>query len=286
MRNRLTSSIDLPDLGKKMTMSLCVFGAILLENWISDGVEGNTLFSRVYPIQMGRDGFGEVMILMLLSVALLSWFAYRLGREFLSVGFRYVSERGEVEPKAHLIFALSEVKGTLEVENPTGIRMLVIPNGDILKMDDSIQSFDEKMAQLTPLKSPIEQFIRGVKPHIESLQKITFLGSDSSLPQWEMFTDVMFWFFPELRNRKVDVQRVRADFNDLIKLSIKFQSIIDRVKDKQQLSIDITGGTKLVSAAGSMATLNHPEVDLQYVETKQGPDDDKKVISFNVVSYR
>ncbi|WP_297451813.1 hypothetical protein [Ferrovum sp.] len=226
------------------------------------------------------------MIGMLIAVAVLSWIAYYLGSEFLSIGFRDVSERGKVEPKAHLIFALSDVKGRLEVEYPSGLKTLVMSNGDSLRLDGLARNFDEKMAQLAPFKSPIEQFIRGVKPHIDLLEKITFLGSNSSLPQCELFTEVMYWFFPELGHKKIDVQTVQADFNDLIKLSLKFQSIIQKVRDKNQLSIDITGGTKLVSAAGSMATLNHPEIDLQYVETKQGADDEKKAISFNVVSYK
>jgi hypothetical protein len=286
MKERFPSLIAIPDQAKKIIVSVCVFSAILLENWISDGVEGNTLFSRWHPVQMGQEGFSLVMIGMLIAVAVLSWFAYYLGSEFLSVGFRNVSERGEVEPKAHLIFALSDVKGRLEVEHPSGLKTLRMNNGNTLTLDGSARSFDEKMAQLTPLACPVEQFIRGVKPHIEFLKKITFLGSDSSLLHSELFAEMMLWFFPELRHKKIDVKTVQADFTDLIKLSHQFQRIIEKVRSKNQLSIDITGGTKLVSAAGAMATLNHPEIDLQYVETKQGLDDDKKVISFNVVSYK
>lgn len=277
------------NVGKKFGASACLFAVVLLQNWISDGLEGNTIFSKIplLSVQMGQEHFwSPVMVVLAGLLVLFSLLGYHLGQELFAVKFRKVSPRGEVEPKKHLIFALSELKWKLVSETATGIKGIYTgPNYDnkVLSLDTSL-SQNEKMDELKQLRSPVEQIIRGLQPHIEVIDELTFLVSRESASQWEYYWEVISWYFPDLNIKKESIKRIEANFNDLTDINKKLQEIIAHVTDKDNLSIDITGGTKLVSAAGAIVTMNYPDVDFQYVETNPGNDQNKQVVSFNVVS--
>jgi CRISPR-associated protein (Cas_Cas02710). len=264
----------------KLALAVFALSSALLESWIADGIEGNVLFSRIYPLQMGQPGFFLGMMVMVILLLFSAFMAYRLGRKYFSARFRTVRARGQVEPKSHLVFALSSINQKLG-KSAQGHDCL-IEDTKVLELDPGIVEFDEKMRQLERFKTPIEQFIRGLKPHADCVKQITFVTSETSMAGEPVFRAVLDWFFPQIATIKFSEEKV--DFTDVMALKDGYRRIIDREQEKDQLSVDITGGTKPVSVAGALATLGYPGVDLQYVETTPGHDNVKKVISFDVVS--
>ena len=49
---------------------------------------------------------------------------------------------------------------------------------------------------------------------------------------------------------------------------------------KSEIMLDVTGGTKVVSIVAAIVTVEHPEIEFQYVDT----EGEKEVRSFNIVS--
>jgi hypothetical protein len=80
---------------------------------------------------------------------------------------------------------------------------------------------------------------------------------------------------------KIEISKESVHFDSLDNLLSRYNGIIAKEKSrKSQLIFDVTGGTKVVSIAVAMVTLEHPEIEFQYVET----EGEKRVRTFNVTT--
>lgn len=87
------------------------------------------------------------------------------------------------------------------------------------------------------------------------------------------------YYFPQLEEDAFEVRE--ACFEELNDLLCVYREIVaTQAHRKGQVMIDVTGGTKVVSIAAAMVTLEHSKVEFQYVET----EGEKRVRTFNVIS--
>lgn len=82
--------------------------------------------------------------------------------------------------------------------------------------------------------------------------------------------------------KRCEFVRKPCRFDSLDALLITLRETVAEAGDPYEIILDITGGLKIVSIAAAMVSLEHPEVEMQYVHT----EGDKKVLAFNVVTMQ
>lgn len=89
-------------------------------------------------------------------------------------------------------------------------------------------------------------------------------------------------YFPNVHVTSFDDNR-NLDFEEIDAVKMAFDAVVNSLKaeryDERDIIIDITGGTKTVSVAGVLMTLNKPDLEVEYVSTTTG-----EVLGFNTVA--
>lgn len=260
---------------------LLAFTFILTQSWFADALEGNEMFHWVFGgvhcnQTCGADFWFVEVALLLISV-LCAMMLYRRRRTFLPVTVQRISEPDQVD--AHQVLVLP-ISNTSSYEWKEGT--LWEGERSVLS-EDSVKEALGKMSGLKPQFS-WEQMLRSIVAHDSALRRIVLVGSKTKngRPGTEMRFDeceeMIRYYFPD---KHWEIEHRKADFDSLDELLDVYRGIIVSEKHrKRHLMIDVTGGTKVVSIAAAMVSLEHPEIEFQYVET----DGDKRVRSFNVVT--
>ncbi len=82
--------------------------------------------------------------------------------------------------------------------------------------------------------------------------------------------------------RRCAFVRKPCRFDSLDALLVTLREAVAEADDAREVILDITGGLKITSIAAAMVSLEHPEVEMQYVHT----EGDKRVLAFNVVTVQ
>lgn len=264
--------------GNALLNILLAFGILLLQSWIADGIKGDQLFPW---LPGGALGAGDarfacwMLAMALLSLALAAWL-YARRRTFLPVAVRRIGQPGRVEPRAVLVLALSRTAWHWQPERLTRASAehpLPPQCSDALRAMDSLGERD---------KFAWEQLLRAIDVHRAGLQRIILVGSpgrDGSAASFPACREMITHYFPQLDAARVELRE--ASFKALDELLALYRRIIAEEAPRQrEIMIDVTGGTKVLSVAAAMVTLEHPGIEFQYVETAG----EKRVRTFNVIA--
>ena len=254
---------------------------LLLQSWISDGIEGNELFHwLVRGLKLGEQTISTAVLLLGMTVLAigLTWALYQRRRTFLPIQIQRIGEPDGVDPHAILVMTVSNLGVTWRVDLAN---KLIFNNGKSLSLDGTL---DDVLTRLAGERERFswEQLLRAMRKHAEGgqLRQVYLVGSPGDQGTAAKFIecrDLLCLCFPSIK--ATEFQREEVGFEDIDGLLGLYRSIIQRAgKGKSQVMIDVTGGTKVVSIAAAIVTMEYPDIEFQYVET-QGK---KRVRSFNV----
>lgn len=261
-----------------------VFGLIFLQSWVADGIEGNDLFTWIYgglSFSSHPWYWGLAIVVMITFGFGVAWLLYKRRRTFLPIQIQRIGLPDEVVPHAVLVTTMSHT-GSWRVDTEND--QLTRTNGDPVNLSGTLKEVLDRLAALGEReKFSWEQLLRAITKHAEQSgkpDKVVLLGSPGSSGTTKRFEECRAFirrFFPEIPEDAFE--RKEADFDSLEDLIHVYEGVIRaEVKRKGEIMIDVTGGTKVVSIAAAMVTLEHPEIEFQYVETH----DEKRIRSFNV----
>ena len=226
---------------------LIAFVILLLQSWIADGIKGDQLFPWLPGGAVGAGGAGFwwwMLAMALLSLAC-AGVLYKRRRTFLPVAVQRIGQPGRVEPHAVLVLALSHTAWQWQPDRLT-------------------------------------QLLRAIREHQPRLQRVLLVcssGTGGSAASFPACREMITHYFPQLDAARIEMRE--ASFEALDELLALYHRIIaEEASRRREIMIDVTGGTKVLSVAAAMVTLEHPEIEFQYVETAG----DKRVRTFNVIA--
>lgn len=274
-------------LALKIALAGVAFAVILLESWIADGLKGDELFPW-WPggkLKYGDTAFSCVVGGMIGLAALGIGFLYRQGRRLLPVEVRRIGRPGHVRPRAVLVLPVSTPRWQW---SPSGLDGG--PDGKTWPLPPTLPAALAAMARLaapgddgkTLPSFAWEQLLRAIAPHADRLQRIVLIGSPGargSFATLPLCRQMIRHYFPSLDAIAIDERE--ASFDALDELLDCYREIIaGEAARKSEIMLDVTGGTKVVSIVAAIVTVEHPEIEFQYVDT----EGEKGVRSFNIVS--
>lgn len=249
---------------------------LLTQGWMADSLGGAPVFtwSDDLLINVSTPGgwgrFGVLVLVALSAAGVLYW----RRKSFLPPQIKRVGVPGQVEPHEVLIMAVSRT--LWEVDS---VHWQLRAKEQIEPLPHDLDAALTKLSTLNPFFS-WEQLLRGMQPHASGVKRVVLICSKETEKDFGACRDLLLHYFPRLNAGHVDKKRVES-FENLEALRDAYEQVIRREKGKEKhVMIDVTGGSKVVSIAGAMATFNHPDVEFQYVET----EGEKRVRSFNVTT--
>jgi hypothetical protein len=224
--------------------------------------------------------FGYKVLLFFLAYAV--WLFNR--RRTYLCGYNY-RQPGKVIPHQVLILTISRNSWQWTPEKLQRV------HGESLNLPSTLAGALDAMAALGEReKFSWEQMLRAVEVHYKQLgiadsnhlRRLILIGSKGDNGTAHAFEDcrqMIRHYFPGLPEKAVEQRD--ADFESLEDLIGVYRSIVGSEQErKNEIMLDVTSGTKVVSIAAAMVTLDHPEIEFQYVETHGS----KQVRSFNVTT--
>jgi hypothetical protein len=259
---------------------LLAFFILLLQSWIADGIKGDQLFPWLPGGALGAGGAGFwwwMLAMALLSLAC-AGVLYKRRRTFLPVAVQRIGQPGRVEPHAVLVLALSHTAWQWQPDRLTHAR-----KPETHTLPPALPAALAVMAALGEHdKFSWEQLLRAIREHQPRLQRVLLVcssGTGGSAASFPACRKMITHYFPQLDAARVEMHE--ASFEALDELLALYHRIIaEEASRKREIMIDVTGGTKVLSVAAAMVTLEHPEIEFQYVETAG----DKRVRTFNVIA--
>jgi hypothetical protein len=201
---------------------------------------------------------------------------YFFGKDLVT--FRPHLDRKSVVQHRVLVLLVSKVK-----ENKDKLKhAMSLCTGDLRR---DIETFTTD-TQLT--RWPWLHMLRAVDPHEKSLRRVVLVGSkDSGENEGSVhdLDDCRKLLYQYLDNGTVSIVNApdEPNFERIDDMQKTVEQIIEDVKmyeyDEKDVIFDVTGGTKMASIAVALSTLDHPEIDFQYV-TQSG---DYKPVMYNLV---
>lgn len=256
------------------------FILICTQSWIANGFQGSALFewwSGGFECkQTCAPNFWVVQIcLLVVSFGCAVWL-YKRRRSFMPVQIQRIGQPGKIDPHAILILTLS--RSTWQW-TPTKLER---DKGEHCDLPDDLAGALHAMEQLGEReKFSWEQLLRAIDKHKSALQHIVLIGSkgkEGTVQKVEQCEAMIRHYFPQ---HALSFEHREADFESLDELLGVYRNLVESKKNrKQDVMIDVTGGTKVVSIAAAMVSLKYSEIEFQYVETSG----DKRVRSFNVTT--
>jgi hypothetical protein len=258
------------------------FAIILLQSWIADGIKGEALFpwwpgGTLKP--GGSDFFWCVTGMGLLSIVF-AGFLYRRRRSFLPVQIQRIGQAGRVVPHALLVLTVSRPQWQWQ---PDQLKRVVESRVESRALPATLPEALAAMAALGEReKFPWEQLLRAIQQHVPRLERLILIGSageKGTAASFEACRRMIVHYFPALDQAIIEPRETSFEALDDL-LAVYREIIANEAGRKSEIMIDVTGGTKVVSIAAAMVTLEHPEIEFQYVQTEGA----KGVRPFNVVS--
>ncbi len=262
-----------------------VFVLILLQSWIADGIAGNDLFTWIYgglSFTTRPRYWGMAIFMMIISGALIAWVLYKRRRTFLPFQVQRIGEPDTVIPHGVLILTMSQT-GSWRVEDSNN--RLIRVSGDSVDLNGSLKEVLDRLSALGEReKFSWEQLSRAISKHVDEPtgkpERVILLGSpgnDGTAKRFEECRAFLRRFFPSIPEKAFE--KKEAGFDNLEDLIHAYRMVIrENHRRESEIMIDVTGGTKVVSIAAAMVTLEHPAIEFQYVETHG----EKRLRSFNV----
>lgn len=251
-----------------LTTNLCAdpIKALIIDYWIKD-TTCNDCTMRFFLFEL---------VFLLFSIALAA-VLYSRRSTFLPIEIRKITPPNQVNPNKILVLAISRANWVWSAKE------LSQTNGTHLSLPDKLNDVLATMSTLQERNFfSWEQILRAVKAHEARLERIILVGSSGENGTAKNFAEcrkMIEHYFPKLTDDSFDLQEANFDSLDEL-LNIYRQIIKEHASSEDEIMIDITSGTKVVSIAAAMVTLEHPKVEFQYVET----NDAKRIRSFNVES--
>ncbi len=258
---------------------LLAFLILLLQSWIADGIKGDQLFPWLPggALSAGDARFAGAMLAMALLSFACAGVLYARRRSFLPLAVQRIGQPGRVAPHAVVVLALSRTPWRWAPDRLTRTGSADCP------LPPTLPAALRCMAALPERdRFAWEQLLRAIREHLPRLQRLILVGSSGAGGSADSFAEcrhMITHYFPQLDASRIEART--ASFDALDELLGVYRAIIcDEAARKAEIMIDVTGGTKVLSVAAAMVTLEHPEIEFQYVET----DGDKRVRTFNVIS--
>lgn len=238
-------------------------------SWVADGMKGEILFADWTWGRMFADYRWLGLALAATCFVLASLWLYSYRRDFTLV--RSLSQV-VCTPHRNLVILVStpnqipsvDRHGSLRLRQPDGTDIEVPLTGALDEDIDQIRS-------LCHMPWNWQQLLRGLRPHADMLERVRLVGSSGSNGS-----------FGDLEACKALLQRYvhraciitphprKTDFEDFNGLVRQLREIVVEEKKAgmtdEDIIIDITGGPKTASIAGSGITFT-TEVTFQYVRT-------------------
>ena len=268
---------------KPFRVIAAVTAVMFLQSWIADGIEGSPLFNWACGGLALTDqpwSTAALLLVMLSVVVLLTWWIYLNRRTFLPIQIQRIGEPDAVDPHAILAMTVS-YPGAWQIDFEG---KQITSKEKQLSLDASLDEVLNRLASLGDSERfAWEQLLRALRKHVAGgkLRQVYLIGSPGERGTAAKFTecrDFLRLFYPSIAQESFHGKE--ADFENIEELRSVYRDIIAQAgQDKSQIMIDVTGGTKVVSIAAAMVTMEHPEIEFQYIETKGS----KRVRSFNVI---
>ncbi|MBK7675744.1 MAG: hypothetical protein IPJ27_13840 [Candidatus Accumulibacter sp.] len=260
------------------------FVILLLQSWIADGIKGDQLFPWLPggALIFGAAESGWCLLGMgLLSVGC-AGVLYARRRSFVPVTVQRIGQPGRVEPHAVLVLTVSWPgwqweSGQLTRTDPNTTKQ------ESHALPATLPAVLDVMAALGQReKFAWEQLLRAIREHLPRLQRVILIGSsgtNGTAASFDACRQMIAHYFPGLVQASIQARTASFEALDDL-LGVYRKIIVEEAQRKGDVMIDVTGGTKVVSIAAAMVTLEHPEIEFQYVET----EGEKRVRTFNVIS--
>jgi len=267
---------------------ILTFIIMLLSSWIGDAINGSPVFPWLLKAWLLCDpkhpplwwSIGWPIVFSCLWGGFVVWL-YQRRKTFLPVEILRIAEPDHVFPREVLVSAISRTpwqlelveSGALQLQHAISKKKVLLPE----KLDDGLIA----LAALGEReKFAWEQLLRGLNQHKSRLLRVYLIGSMGNNPTTECFDEcrsLIRYYFPGLLEEHFILKE--ASFENLDDLLKVYRTIIAVETDHlSELIIDVTGGTKVVSIAASVVTLEHPTIEFQYVET----EGEKRIRTFNI----
>jgi hypothetical protein len=240
--------------------------------WLGDIIKEGPE-SRIYFLD-NFSWFFNIVFAILLIIACTSLFVL-VQKMHKKVNYRRINYT--VKPHKSIIFFVSTSPVKQEYLDDrilfTGIQhgqpnctKEVILTGNIKTDIESIDSF----------RIPFQQVLRGIAPHIGTVQAIVFIAFDDDTRR---LADAYSNYINMFIHKSIKTHSPRQDMNLLANIE-NIEGVENAVKhaisllkksdfQNQDIIIDITGGTKPASIAGVLATVDMPDLEFQYVSSKE-----------------
>lgn len=285
-------NIQWKEQGIKIATISATIAFAVLSSWAADGFKGECLFEPF----LGKcdTGIPTILTRALVTVscaAVAGWIVYRLAAQLLPT--RHLAQVGAVRGHSVLIAAISPFTPALtnlgegvwrvdEVDRSgkaTGTSITLSGNLDL-----DIEAFTKAGFRWNG-----QQFLRGLKPHIESgcLKHLVLIGSPEPGGSFKSIADAETLAKLYCPPVAVHCHQTAIHFEDIELLQTGFTKWIRHFLDdgilEREIILDCTGGNKTTSIAAALTTLHWRNIEFQYVQTIGA---DAHAIGFNVVLER
>ena len=248
-------------------------------DYIKDNIEG---FLKSEPVNAAN------LLKALVSTCLFILVAYVVYKNKSKIiDIPHLKKPGEPAPHKALILFLSSFNATLKEENNQKFVEVKNNKNESVIL---IGQLEKDLAEIKKIKVPLEMGLMAYNHHKAELTHLALIASQGSRGSDSLLEVYEFLFKKYTPNIKIS----SSIHNSEKDLSIDFdnfeeaQSAIERaltIFRKENLAnkdiiIDITSGPKTTSIAGAIASLRHPNLEFQYVNT----NDASKITSFDMVS--
>jgi len=216
-------------LNKKAGLIVTSLILIATAGWFGDALKGDCLFQRECA---GWDIWGILISLLIyIPITLL---AYLLGRQLLDV--KVLARSGTLKSKRALICFVSR---SIEPNQEEG--------GWVMSNVDSKYTFTnnikEDIVGLTPFRHPLQQLLRALEPHCNSLECLVMLCTKESKNLIHPYSEILRQYF-----QNVSIESEETDFEDLTVLLSSIPHAITHIERRwigmEDTILDITGGRK------------------------------------------
>ena len=234
-------------------------------SWVADGMKGEMLFADWTWGRLFADHQWLGLTLAAACLMLASLWLYSHQRDFTRVrGLSQVV----CTPHRSLVILVSTPNHILE-EKDDGSLHLPQQDGPEIRFTGDL---DEDIDNIPPdLRWNWQQLLRGLRPHADMLERVRLIGSsgaNGSFDHLESCKAMLQRYVP--RECTITPHPRKTDFEDFNGLVRQLREIVVEEKKAgmtdEDVIIDITGGPKTASIAGSGITFT-TEVTFQYVRT-------------------
>lgn len=244
-------------------------------SWVADGLKGEVLFGDWAWGRLLAEHRWLGLAFAVLCFVLASLWLYSYRRDFERV--RSLSQ-DRCTPHRSLVVLVStpnpvpheERDGSLRLPAPDGreIRLPAPDRQEMLATDKLDHDIDRV---LSGIRWNWQQLLRGVRPHAGMIERVCLVGSPGERGSFQHL-DLCEKMLRRYLGAEVVIARHhrKVDFEDFNGLVRELRGIVTAEKragmTDEDIVIDITGGPKTASIAGSAITFS-TEVTFQYVQT-------------------